>query len=119
MAWKEEEAPWPGGLEEGSPPGFRHHLICFMRPPEQEPEMRQVGKVKKTLLASQCEGGKGEVHRSPVVEAKEVAPAFSGEVPRSAYEEGQRKFTPMSSGSGLLWMGLEVGRTGAGVRASS
>lgn len=69
---------------------------------------------KKTLLASQCEGGKGEVHRSPAVEAEEVAPTSSGKVPRSAYEEGPRKFAPMSSGSSLLWVGLEVGRTGAG-----
>lgn len=48
------------------------------------------------------------------MEAEEVALAFSGEVPRSAYEEGPRKFALMSSRSGLLWVGLKVGRTGAG-----
>ena len=31
---------------------------------------------KKLLLASQCKRRKGEVHGSPAVEAKEVAPAF-------------------------------------------
>ena len=56
--------------------------------------MRQVGKVKKTLLASQCEGGKCEVHQSLAVEAEEVALAFSGEVPRSTHEEVPRKFAP-------------------------
>ena len=79
--------------------------------------MRQVGKVKKTLLASQCEGGKGEVHRSPAVEAEEVAPVFSDEVPRSACEEGQGSSRGMSAGSGFLCLGPGSGRAVGGARA--
>lgn len=49
------------------------------------------------------------MHRSPAVEAEEVAPAFSGEVPGSAYEEGLRKFAPRVCPERLYVLGLGVG----------
>ena len=64
---------------------------------------------KKLLLASQCKRRKGEVHGSPAVEAKEVAPAFWGEVPGSAYEEGPRKFVLPVCPEQLYVLGLAVG----------